>query len=122
MSAPVEVTMKERCVQERNEARYIHGYWVGGLRLRMPDGRCGWHVISWADSGPITSYWIADGKFHEGSTSWVDSSTFDVAIGSQVVEVEPGRKRILLDAIDEWDAQDAPVFSGGAAGLFMRAI
>jgi hypothetical protein len=122
MSEPAEVPMKQQCIQERNEARLVHGYWVGGLRLRMPDGGSGWHVVSWSDFAPIAGYWIADGKFYEGSTSWVDSSTFDVEIGTQVIQVEPERERILLDVIDEWDRQDADIPSWEIPTLSMCAF
>jgi hypothetical protein len=97
--------MLERCLRETNEATYIRGYWVGGQRFRLPNRESGWYIATWSDSVPIVCFWIADGKFYKARTHWIESTTFDIEVSREVIDIDPERKKITLDAIGEWQAQ-----------------
>jgi hypothetical protein len=101
--------MVERTIRETNVAMYLRGYWVAGQRFRLSTGSTGWNVMTWSDHEPIIEYWVTKRRFYKAWISRVGSRTFDLEIVYEVVEVDPKRKKIALEAIRHWESKENKV-------------
>jgi hypothetical protein len=102
--------MKRRMIWEAREVSFVRHYSVVGERL-LDDRKDGWYVSSWSDSVPIIGYWVAEGRFYQASINWVTGRTIDLEM-SREIELDPERKRITLEAIDQWkNHSEDPAFA-----------
>jgi hypothetical protein len=93
--------MKMRMIWEEQEVANVRHYSVVGERCLLDDGEHGWYVSSWSNSVPIIGYWFADGKFYQALINWVTGTIIDLEIIREI-ELDPERKRITVEAIDQW--------------------
>ena len=107
--------MVERAIRETNVAMYVRGNWVAGQRFRLPTGSTIWKVMMWSDREPIFEYWVTKRRFYKAWANWVESGTFDIEIIREVVEVDPKRKKVTLEAIRKWEQKENEFVYPGTA-------
>ncbi len=93
--------MKKRITWEKQEATNVRHYCVVGERCLLDGRENGWYVSSLSGSVPIIGYWVAERRFYQASINWLTRTTIDLEIIREI-ELDPERKRITLEAIDQW--------------------
>ena len=84
---------------------------VNGFKYREADGSVAWHLMTWPRTGsPMDHYWVRNGEFFEivGHHMLIPPHGNSlIQTGGRVIEIESGKEKAMLDAIQQWDAEMA---------------
>ena len=96
------------CTKTSHHMEHFGEWTVYGFQYENGRGERGWHTTSWKRD-PIHDFWVQNGKFYEISIHYAyrDGDEMLMQIYGEVSSVSPEEKKVVLDAIEKWEKQDA---------------
>ncbi len=95
----------QQWIQRVGKRAIVDGYNVDGFQFESVNGERAWHITAWPGRDPISSYWVARGKFYSMRIHYFYNMTNEsrIEVFGEIESIRDDERAAVLKAISDWE-------------------